>query len=165
MAQMQNEQYERALKAWVSSDDSSFLHYMLSLWRDDWREAAKQRELGVPQVQILESAFLRWHKATFSELSWHVPAAEAAAAPEQELVGVPYALQVWSAQCVATLKHYLFLELFSGWALVAEGMRLGREEDGLWAGEEIFRTEGTWPKFLTMWSGPRSMQRILEWHD
>ena len=42
MAQIQNEQYERALKAWVSSDDSSLVHYIFSLWRDCVKEAAKQ---------------------------------------------------------------------------------------------------------------------------
>merc|ERR1719379_2327146 len=45
MAQMHNEQYERALKQLATSDVGSLMHYCFSILRDEAREARKQREV------------------------------------------------------------------------------------------------------------------------
>merc|ERR1719506_2926951 len=50
--QSHNMEYERALKAWVSSDAKSLVHCVFSLWSDGLREAERQREIDAAKERM-----------------------------------------------------------------------------------------------------------------
>merc|ERR1719262_1021522 len=54
MAQMHNEQYERALKQLATSDSSSLMHYCFSILHDEAREARKQREMDAARQRMAQ---------------------------------------------------------------------------------------------------------------
>merc|ERR1719387_2812802 len=63
MAQMQNEQYERALKQMVSSNDSSLMHYFFAAWRDELKEAARQREIDAAKARMAQMHNAQYERA------------------------------------------------------------------------------------------------------
>merc|ERR1719443_59910 len=54
MAQMHNEQYERALKQLATSDSGSLMHYCFSILQDEAREARKQREMDEARQRMAQ---------------------------------------------------------------------------------------------------------------
>merc|ERR1719172_499733 len=54
MAQMHNEQYERALKQLATSDSGSLMHYCFSVLQDSGREAGKQREMDAARQSMAQ---------------------------------------------------------------------------------------------------------------
>merc|ERR1719421_1217572 len=54
MAQMHNEQYERALKQLAASDVGSLMHYCFSILQDETREVRKQREMDEARQRMAQ---------------------------------------------------------------------------------------------------------------
>merc|ERR1719428_2791637 len=61
--QSHNTEYERALKAWVSSDVKSLVHYMFSVWRDMQREAVRQREIDAAEERLAKMQNTHYERA------------------------------------------------------------------------------------------------------
>merc|ERR1712178_133651 len=49
-----NAEYERALKAWVSSDVKSLVHFVFSSWHDASKEAVREREIEEAQERMAQ---------------------------------------------------------------------------------------------------------------
>ena len=54
MHQIDNKEYERALRAWVSSDVKSLVHYVFSSWHDVMRAAVGDREIEFAQERVAQ---------------------------------------------------------------------------------------------------------------
>ena len=63
MAHIQNAQYERALKAWVSSDVKALLQGVFSLWHDKLVEAAMLRDIASAREQMAHNSNAQYERA------------------------------------------------------------------------------------------------------
>merc|ERR1719326_111224 len=63
MAQMHNDQYERALKQLAASDVGSLTHYCFSILQDEAREARKQRELDAARERVAQMHNQQYERA------------------------------------------------------------------------------------------------------
>ena len=59
-----NAEYERALKAWVSSDVRSLVHYVFSSWHDALKEAVREREIEEAQERMAQMLFKLYVRAS-----------------------------------------------------------------------------------------------------